>query len=184
MAEWIDSFPISAYVSDALDHCYSPDQANSSSETPHKEEGIKRRKVDTDDRRRISEELDKCSHPLEIESDVLYNLVNGQVAPAVVNVSDAMSLGALMVTDFRKLLPAGFHAKLSSQVKTMELRSVTRWSSTWSPYFFVFCWSVSNVRWNSCPSSDTNCVPFLRRVWTSVAVSGKETRQYSCIGLE
>ena len=56
VAEWIDSFPISAYVSDSLDHCYSPNQANSSSETPHKEEGIKRRKVDTDDRRRISED--------------------------------------------------------------------------------------------------------------------------------
>ena len=83
LAEWIDSFPISAYVSDALDHCYSPDQANSSSETPHNEEGIKRRNVDTDDRRRISEELGKCSHPLETESDVLYNIVNGQVAPAV-----------------------------------------------------------------------------------------------------
>ena len=120
VAEWIDTFPISAYVSDALDHCFSPDQANSSSETPHKEEGIKRRNVDTDDRRRISEELDKCSHPLEIESDVLYNIVNGQVAPAVVNVSDALSLGALMVTDFGKSLPAGFHAKLSSPVKTME----------------------------------------------------------------
>ena len=78
VAEWIDSFPISAYVSDALDHCYSPDQANSSSETPHKEEGIKRRKVDTDDRRSISEELDKCSHPLEIESDVLYNIEMGK----------------------------------------------------------------------------------------------------------
>ena len=109
VAEWIDSFPISAYVSDALDHCYSPDQANSSSKTPHKEEGIKRRKVDTDDRRRISEELDKCSHPLETEIDVLYNIVNGQVAPAVINVSDPLSLGALMVTDFRKSLPAGFH---------------------------------------------------------------------------
>ena len=45
VAEWIDSFPISAYVSDALDHCYSPDQANSSSETPPKEEGITRRNV-------------------------------------------------------------------------------------------------------------------------------------------
>ena len=120
VAEWIDSLPISAYVSDALDHCYSPYQANSSSETPHKEEGIKRRKVDTDDRRRISEELDKCSHPLEIESDVLYNIVNGQVAPAVVNVSDTLSLGALMVIDFRKSLPAGFLAKLSSPVKPME----------------------------------------------------------------
>ena len=60
------------------------------------------------------------SHPLEIESDVLCNIVNGQVAPAVVNVSDALSLGALMVTDFRKSLPAGFHTKISSPVKTME----------------------------------------------------------------
>ena len=78
-----------------------------------KEEGINRRKVDTDDRRRISEVLDKCSHPLEIESDVLYKILNGQVAPGVVNVSDALSLGALMVIDFRKSLPAGFHAKLT-----------------------------------------------------------------------
>ena len=45
---------------------------------------------------------------------------NGQVAPAVVNVSDALSLGALIVTDFRKSLPARFHAKLGSPVKTME----------------------------------------------------------------
>ena len=50
----------------------------------------------------------------------MYNIENGQVAPAVVNVSDALSLGTLMVTDFRKSLPAGFHAKLSSPVKTME----------------------------------------------------------------
>ena len=70
-----------------------------------------RRKVDTDDRRRISEELGRCSHPLEIESDVLYNIVNGQVATAVVNVSDALALGALMVTAIRNSLPAGIHAK-------------------------------------------------------------------------
>ena len=79
-----------------------------------------RRKVDTDYRRRISEEFDRCSHPLEIESDVLYNIVNGQVAPAVVNVSDALALGALMVTAFRNSLPAGIHAKLSSPEKTMK----------------------------------------------------------------
>ena len=42
------------------------------------------------------------------------------MAPAVVNVSDALSLCALMVTDFRKSLPAAFHAKLSSPVNTME----------------------------------------------------------------
>ena len=79
-----------------------------------------RRKVNTANRRRISEEFDRCSHPLEIESDVLYNIVNGQVAPAAVNVSDALALGALMVTAFRNSLPAGIHAKLSSPEKTMK----------------------------------------------------------------
>ena len=50
----------------------------------------------------------------------LCNIVHGQVAPGVVNESDALVLGALMVTAFRKSLPAGFHAKLSSPVKTMK----------------------------------------------------------------
>ena len=45
VAEWIDYFPISAYVSDTLDYCYSPDLSSSSSETPHKEEGVKRCKL-------------------------------------------------------------------------------------------------------------------------------------------
>ena len=189
VAEWIDSFLISAYVSDALDHCYSPDQANSSSETPHKEEGIKRRKVDTDDRRRISDELDKCYYRLGIENDVLYNIVNGKVAPAVVNVSDALALGALMVTDFRKSLPAGFHAKLSSPVKTMEklkhrIKIGDQVVFDLESIFLRLLLVGQQLRWNSCQSSDTNCVPFLRRLWTNTAVSGKETRQYSCIGLE
>ena len=35
-------------------------------------------KVDEDDRQRISTELEKCSHPLDIESGVLYNIHNGQ----------------------------------------------------------------------------------------------------------
>ena len=48
VSEWIDSFPISAYVSDTLDHCYYPDLSSSSTKTPHKEEGVKRCKVDED----------------------------------------------------------------------------------------------------------------------------------------
>jgi hypothetical protein len=120
VAEWIDSFPISGYVSDTLDHCYSPDLSSTSSETPHKEEGVKRRKVDDDDRQRISTKLGKCSHPLEIDSDVLYNIHNGQVAPTMVNVADSLALGTPMATAFRNSLPTGFHAKLSSPVNTME----------------------------------------------------------------
>ena len=46
-------------------------------------------KVDEDDRQRVSTELGKCSHPLNTESEVLYNIQNGQVAPTMVNVSDS-----------------------------------------------------------------------------------------------
>ena len=67
VAEWIGSFRISAHVSDTLDHCYSPVLSSSSTETPHKEEGVKRCKVDEDDRQRISTELGKHSHILDRE---------------------------------------------------------------------------------------------------------------------
>ena len=120
VAEWIDTFPISAYVSDTLDHCYSPDLSSSSSRTPHKEEGVKRCKVDEDDRQRISTELEKCSHPLDTESDVLNNIHNGQVAPTIVNVSDSLAFGGTMATAFQNSLPTGFYAKLSSPVNTIE----------------------------------------------------------------
>jgi len=76
-SRWIDSFAISAYVSDTLDHCYSPDLSSRSSETPHKEEGVKICKFDEDDRQRIRTELVKFSHLLDTEMDVLYNTHNG-----------------------------------------------------------------------------------------------------------
>ena len=120
VAERIDSFPISAYVSDPLDHCYSPELSSSFSETPHKDEGVKRCKVDEDDRQRISTEPGKCSHPLDTESDVLYNVHNGQVAPTIVNVSDSLAFGGTMATAFQNSLPTGFHAKLSSPVNIIE----------------------------------------------------------------
>ena len=78
VAKWIDFFPMAAYVSDTLDHCYSPDLSSSPTETPHKEDGVKRCKVDEDDRQRISTELGKNSHPLDTESGVLCNIHNGK----------------------------------------------------------------------------------------------------------
>ena len=62
------------------------------------------------------------SHPLEGrgEDNVLYNIVNGKIAPPAVNVADAVSIGDNMLSVFRKSLSSGFHAKMSSPVKTME----------------------------------------------------------------
>ncbi len=50
-------------------------------------------KLDSGDRQRIGAELEKHSHPLAVNSDVLFNIVNGQVAPNEVNVSDAVLIG-------------------------------------------------------------------------------------------
>ena len=97
VTEWIDSFPISVYVSDAMGHNVMYSQAdqipNSSSQTKHKEECNKRRKLEFDDRVTLSPELAKHSHPLTAQSEVLYNIVNGRFVPADVNVDDAVDLG-------------------------------------------------------------------------------------------
>ena len=122
VTEWIYLFLISVYVSDDMGHMYSQaDQLpNSSSQTKHKEEGNKRRKLEFDDRETLSSELAKHSHPLTVQSEVLYNIVNGQVVPADVNVDDAVDIGQTMTGSFCNTLPNGFHGKNSNKVKTME----------------------------------------------------------------
>ncbi|XP_068225089.1 uncharacterized protein [Palaemon carinicauda] len=120
VTEWIDSLPISAYLSNAMENLYLGQIRYTTAQTKHKEEGEKRQKLYADDRGRIAAELAKHSHPLKAESAVQYNIVNGQVAPKEVNVEYALLLGQKMATAFRKALPSGFHAKLSSPIKTME----------------------------------------------------------------
>ena len=57
------------------------------------EEGKQRRKIDEDDRRKISEALANNSHPLKEQHPHLFNICNGQVAPDSVNIQDALSIG-------------------------------------------------------------------------------------------
>ena len=54
------------------------------------------------------------------EDNVLYDIVNGKIAPPAVNVVDAVSIGDNMLSVFRRSLPSGLHAKMSSSVKTMD----------------------------------------------------------------
>ena len=116
------------YVSDAMESMYTPaDQLpNTSSQTKHKEEGNKQRKLDFDDRETISSEFAKHSHPLTTPCEVLYNIVNSQVVPTDVNVDvdvdldDAVDIGQTMAGSFRNTLSNGFHGKISNKVKTME----------------------------------------------------------------
>ena len=107
VTEWIDLFPVAVYLTDAMEHLYSEEAPSSSVQTKHKEEGEKRQKLDSDDRQRIGAEQEKHSHPLSINSDVLYNIVNGQVAPNKVNVSDAVFIGEKMAYSFCTSLPSG-----------------------------------------------------------------------------
>ena len=72
VTEWIDSFPISVYLSDAMKRIYQEHPVDSSTQAKHKEEGENRRKLDQQDLREISLELAKHSHPLEVKSEVLY----------------------------------------------------------------------------------------------------------------
>ena len=64
--------------------------------------------------------MEKHSHPLEVQSNHLYNIVNGQVAPEKVNVQNAVDIGEKSASSFRTSLPSGFHGKISSRVTTME----------------------------------------------------------------
>ena len=82
---------------------------------------MSRRRVDADDRRRVANELSKHSHPLEGQCDdnILYNIVNGKIAPPAVNVADAVSIGGNMLSVFHRSLPSGFHAKIYFPVKTL-----------------------------------------------------------------
>ena len=93
-----------------MKHLYTEEAPNSSAQTKHKEEGEKSRKLDSDDWQRIGAELEKHSHPVSINSDVLYNTVNGQVAPNEVNVNDAVLIGEKIVYTFCNSLPSVFHA--------------------------------------------------------------------------
>ena len=115
VAERIDSFPISAYVSDTIGRCYAPDLSSSSSETPHKEEGdVKLMKMTASVLVQNLENDPTHSIPR------VYNVHNGHVAPTIVNVSDSLAIGGTMVTAFQSSLPTGVHAKLSSPVLTMQ----------------------------------------------------------------
>ena len=86
----------------------------------HKEEYYCRRKADEIDRQGIEEELAKHSHPLNVNSDRLYNIVTGQIASEIVNVVNALEIGSKVKYKFISDLPEKFYSSISSPVKTME----------------------------------------------------------------
>ena len=130
IAVWVGSFSVCANLDLAIEAMYYHEVAGEKPfggtegeckmENKHKEEGERRRKMDETDRNKIAEELEKHSHPLNVKSTDLYNIVNGQVAPTKVNVQDALHIGSTQSEKFTALLPGAFHSKIERKVKTMQ----------------------------------------------------------------
>ena len=115
VAIWVESYPICAHVTLAIESMYSDDETK---EEKRKEEGEKRRILDTDDRNSCLRRVEEASS--QMTSSSLYNIINGKVVNASVNVQETLKMGESMYLDFRSSLPGGFHAPLKRKVKTME----------------------------------------------------------------
>ena len=137
----MESYPICAHATLAIESMYSAD--DEMKEEKHKEEGEKRRILDTNDRNRVYEELKKHSHPLKLTSSSLYDIINDKVANASVNVQETLKMGESMLLDFRSSLLGCFHAPLKRKVKTMEYIKCgvaigdKKNSTTWHHYYVV-----------------------------------------------
>ena len=124
VADWIDSHPITAYISYTMEHIY-PNfsvkeckyQAGASytcSGLHHKEQRNEKKQIDADNQHQIFLELLKVSHPFQYKSLHLNNIANGQICPPDAEVIVAKSV------DIGTKIAAGFHAPISSPIKTMK----------------------------------------------------------------
>ena len=120
ISEWIDAFPITVHVSQAVDTMYSS-HTQEFKQKQHKEEQKHRRLLDAEDRSMIAAEVEKYPHPLEDSKIHLYNPITGQVAPTDVNVMDSFFIGEKMEQAYIATLPEGFHNPISSPIKTMSI---------------------------------------------------------------
>ena len=124
---WVNSFSVCAHLDIAMEDMYSEtgDEemphggAGGEEKNKHKEEGEARRRLDEADRRKIGAELEKYTHPLNEQYPSVYNICNGQVAPDIVNVQDALAIGGEQSKQFSTSLCSDFH-KTIKKVKSME----------------------------------------------------------------
>ena len=79
------------------DMTHKSDHHSVQAQETHKEESKSRIRADAADRKVIREKLEQCINPLAINSEAdsqqLVNIVSGRVAPAIVNVDNAVVIG-------------------------------------------------------------------------------------------
>ncbi|KAG1651806.1 Zinc finger CCHC domain-containing protein 4 [Nymphon striatum] len=88
----------------------------------HKEEAKARIQADAKDRAGLRLKLDSCIDPMDSKEHPegsIVNIVSGKLAPASVNVENAVMIGETMLEDYEKTWPEGFNSTISKKVETM-----------------------------------------------------------------
>ena len=88
----------------------------------HKEEVKARIQADAKDRAGLRRKLDYCIDPMDSKEHPegsIVNIVSGKLAPASVNVENAVMIGETMLEEYEKTWPEGFNSTISKKVETM-----------------------------------------------------------------
>ena len=88
----------------------------------HKEEAKARIQTDAKDRPGLRRKLDSCINPMDSKAHPegsIVNIVSRKLAPASVNVENAVMIGETMLEDYEKTWPEGFNSTISKKVETM-----------------------------------------------------------------
>ena len=88
----------------------------------HKEEAKARIQADAKDRAGLRRKLDYCIDPMDSKEHPegsIVNIVSGKLAPASVNVENAVMIGETMLEDYEKTWSEGFNSTISKKVETM-----------------------------------------------------------------
>ena len=125
----MNSFSVCAHLDIAMKHMYNEageeqkphGEVDGEEKNKHKEEGEGRRSLDEADRKKIAVEQEKYSHPLNDQQPGVYNICNGQVAPDILNVQNALAIGSEQSRQFSASLSSEFHKTIKKKIKTMEL---------------------------------------------------------------
>lgn len=90
----------------------------------HKEESKSRIRTDANDRDKLRESLDTCLHPLKPHDHLpesIVNVTSGKIAPASVNVDNAVQIGETMLKNFEMTWPKGYYSAIPKKVRTMAI---------------------------------------------------------------
>ena len=91
VAIWVESYPVCAHVTLPIESMYSAD--DETKEEKRKEEGEKRRILDTNDRNSCLRRVEEACPSSQMTNISLYNIINGQVVNAIVNVPETVKMG-------------------------------------------------------------------------------------------